>query len=66
MNDSDIIKWLQYHITTFVEHDIRDGKEVYKMTYLDNQGIERKVLGNSLRECVKNAVDGQYIPDWEV
>lgn len=58
MDDSSILNWLQDNGLA-----IHQGiNETFILTWLD-VGIARNTLGYSLRDCVRRAIDRQYISE---
>lgn len=53
MNDSQIIDWIQGHLTSLIEDGHEDG--AFKIEYLDDDGCEQKARGKTLRKAVENA-----------
>lgn len=55
MNDSEIIDWLQSHITFFHEV-VPHSDRPFNMGWLDDGGVERTTAGVDLRDCVRGAI----------
>lgn len=56
MNDTEILDWLEKHVTQFTELITSAEEEaLYRLDYMDSEGNFRVVFNESLRECAKEA-----------
>ena len=56
MNDSDMLDWINEHLSSFT-HTLRDeGNEPYDMNWIDDEGEPVITRGENIRHCINNAV----------
>jgi hypothetical protein len=56
MTDSEILNWIQEHLTNF-RHTLRDeDKMPYDMEWIDDEGVAQITEGGNIRECVLRAI----------